>query len=125
MPRFSVQCPDDLLRQHHHQHHKPWPVHNTVDQIRFAETHIFDRLGDLASISVVDRLPTPEAAKQIGQAALWRESALWGTPYEALVENRKIVVESNVCPGLSSVVGKLGRLGESGKCCVSKVNASV
>ena len=30
------------------------------------------------------------------------------------VENRKIVVESNCCPGLSTVEGKFGWFGESG-----------
>src|SRR6516162_11787688 len=43
----------------------------------------------------------------------------------ASVAKRKIVVEWNSCPGFSSVVGKLGLLGLSGKCCVSSVNPSV
>jgi hypothetical protein len=37
------------------------------------------------------------------------------------VENRKIVVEWNTSPGLSTVEGKVGWFGESGKCCVSNV----
>ena len=43
----------------------------------------------------------------------------------ASVAKRKIVVEWKSCPGFSSVVGKFGLLGLSGKCCVSSVNASV
>jgi hypothetical protein len=35
--------------------------------------------------------------------------------------NGKTVDELNTCPGLSTVLRKLGWLGESGKCCVSKV----
>jgi hypothetical protein len=38
------------------------------------------------------------------------------------VENRKIVVELKVCPGLSTVEGNAGWFGESGKCCVSRQN---
>src|SRR5262249_26046260 len=41
------------------------------------------------------------------------------------VAKRNIVVERNSCPGFSSVVGKFGLLGLSGKCCVSSVNPSV
>jgi hypothetical protein len=41
------------------------------------------------------------------------------------VAKRNIVVERNSCPGFSSVVEKLGLLGLSGKCCVSRVNPSV
>ena len=43
----------------------------------------------------------------------------------ASVAKRKIVVDRKVSPGLSSVVGKFGLFGLSGKCCVSSVNASV
>jgi len=35
------------------------------------------------------------------------------------------VVDLKVSPGLSTVDGKFGLLGESGKCCVSSVKASV
>jgi hypothetical protein len=38
-----------------------------------------------------------------------------------LDENAKIVVELSVAPAFSSVVGKLGWLGEFGKCWVSNV----
>jgi hypothetical protein len=41
------------------------------------------------------------------------------------VAKRNIVVEWKSCPGFSSVIGKFGLLGLSGKCCVSSVNASV
>jgi hypothetical protein len=44
---------------------------------------------------------------------------------EASVANRNTVVERNSSPGFSSVVGKFGLFGLSGKCCVSRVNASV
>src|SRR5690348_5329147 len=43
----------------------------------------------------------------------------------ASVAKRNIVEERNSCPGFSSVLGKLGLFGLSGKCCVSSVNASV
>ncbi len=35
-----------------------------------------------------------------------------------------MVVEVNVCPGFSTVVGKFALLGESGKCWVSRQTAS-
>ncbi len=40
------------------------------------------------------------------------------------VENWKMVLELNTWPAFSSVVGKLGWFGESGKCWVSKVYPS-
>src|SRR5690348_12605428 len=43
----------------------------------------------------------------------------------ASVANRNTVEDRNSCPGFSSVLGKLGLFGLSGKCCVSSVNASV
>src|SRR5262249_53730073 len=44
--------------------------------------------------------------------------------FAALGENLYTVVEVNFCPGFSTVVGKFGLLGESGKCCVSRHTAS-
>ncbi len=44
---------------------------------------------------------------------------------EASVAKRNTVVERNSSPGFSSVDGKFGLFGLSGKCCVSSVNASV
>jgi hypothetical protein len=40
-----------------------------------------------------------------------------------LVEKRRMVVDWKVSPGFSSVEGKFGWFGESGKCWVSRQNA--
>ena len=41
-------------------------------------------------------------------------------PFQSCVVNRNTVVDVNSSPGRRMVPGKLGWLGESGKCCVSR-----
>jgi hypothetical protein len=52
------------------------------------------------------------------RAAKWRTGTGVMRCYEA---NAKMVAELTVCPAFSSVEGKLGWLGEFGKCWVSNV----
>ena len=51
-----------------------------------------------------------------GRPALHKHGCYFSTP------NVNVVVECIVSPGLSSVLGKSGWFGESGKCCVSRQN---
>ena len=72
------------------------------------------RRPSVCASSTSSSRPAPDACPQRGSGGRG-----------ASVAKRNIVVERNSCPGFSSVVGKFGLLGLSGKCCVSSVNPSV
>ena len=70
--------------------------------------------GDFGGAGMVQRWKTPRAKRATRRLLFLRSCPYFTTP------KVNVVVECSVSPGLSSVDGKLGWFGESGKCCVSR-----